>query len=168
MAVAPNVVSLRAGFFLENFLSAAPTIAADGAVYMTLPADRSLAMVSTRDIGDVASDMLLDRTWTGHLVRGVHGAADVTPTDVVRAAAVAIGRPLRYVQVPDEAMRDALLAMGANAHVAEEYPKLMRGLSTLDYVAERRTAETTTPTTIDDWARQVLAPAVEAATPARA
>ncbi len=168
--VAPNVVALRAGYFLENFLTSVPTLAADGpdgaAVYMTLPPERRHPMVAARDIGDVAATLLLDGTWRGHHVRGVHGAADTSPEEAVRAFAAALGRSVRYVQVPDASMRDALLGLGASAHVAEEYPKLMRGLARLDYAAEPRTAATTTPTTVDAWAREVLAPAVADARPA--
>jgi hypothetical protein len=159
----PDVASLRAGFFLENFLASVPTLAADGAVYMTLPPDRRHGMVAARDIGDVAAALLADDRWRGHLVRGVHGAADLSPAEAVQAFGRALGRTVRYVQVPDAAMRDALLGAGASAHVADEYPRLMAGLGTLDYRAEPRTAETTTPTTVDAWAREVLAPAVAAA-----
>jgi len=162
-AAAPGVVALRAGFFLENFLAAVPTIVGDGAVYMTLPPDRAMPLVATRDIGDVAADLLLDDGWHGHHVRGVHGAADVSVADAVRTFGAVLGRSLRYVEVPDAAMRDVLLGAGASAHVADEYPRLMRAIATLDYVAEPRTAHTTTPTTVAEWARTVLAPAVEGA-----
>lgn len=159
---APNVASLRAGFFMENFLSAVPTIAADGAVYMPLPAERRHPMVATRDIGEAAAAMLVDANWRGHVVRGVHGAADVSPAEAAAAFSVALGRPVRYTQVPGSAMRDALLGLGASAHVAEEYPLLMQGLGTQDYQVEPRTSATTTPTSIAEWSRTVLAPAVAA------
>lgn len=160
-AAAPDVTTLRAGFFLENFLSAAGSIAAEGNIYMTLPPDRPQAMVATRDIGDVAARVLLDRSWSGHVVRGVHGAADVTPAEVAATFSEVLGRPVRYVRVPDEGMQGALLGMGASPHVAEEYPKLMDAIGRLDYRAEPRTAETTTATTVAQWAREVLVPAVQ-------
>jgi uncharacterized protein YbjT (DUF2867 family) len=159
-AAAPGVVALRAGFFLENFLAAVPTIVGDGAVYMTLPPDRAMPLVATRDIGDVAADALLEGAWTGFQVRGVHGAADLSPTDVAEAFASALGRTVRYVRVDAAAARQGLLQAGASAHVADEYPRLMDGLAELDYQAEPRTPATTTPTTIAQWAREVLAPAV--------
>jgi len=167
-AAIPNVTALRAGFFLENFLAAAPTIATDGAVYMPLPPERRLPMVATRDVGDVAADLLLDDAWRGHVVRGVHGAADVSPSEAAQAFATALGRPVRYVPVPEAAVRDALLAAGASFHVADEYPRLLHRLGTLDYVAEPRTPTTTTPTSVAAWAREVLAPAVAALAPERA
>jgi uncharacterized protein YbjT (DUF2867 family) len=169
-AAVSDLTVLRAGFFFENFLAAVPTIAADGAVYMSLPPERRHPMVATRDIAAAAAAALLDDASHGHRVRGVHGAADVSPAEAVQAFSAALGRTVRYVQVPDAAMREGLIAAGASAHVADEYPRLMHGLGTLDYVAEPRTAETTTPTTVAEWARQVLAPAVAgvAAAPAAA
>jgi uncharacterized protein YbjT (DUF2867 family) len=160
---APHVLSLRAGFFFENFLGGVPTVADHGAIYLTLRPERRLAMVATRDIGDAAADALLGGGWTGFRVRGVHGPADLSPTDVAEALTSALGRPVRYVQVDAAAARQGLLQAGASAHVADEYPRLFHALGTLDYQAEPRTPETTTPTTIAEWARAVLVPAVAAA-----
>lgn len=163
-AAVPHVRSLRAGFFFENFLSAVPTLAADGAIYMTLPPERRLAMIAARDIGAVAAALLRDDAWTGHGVRGVHGPADLTPLEAARTIGEALGATARYVEVPDAAMRGALLGVGASPHVADEYPRLMRAIATVpDYQAEPRTAETTTPTTLAEWAVGVLAPAVQGA-----
>jgi uncharacterized protein YbjT (DUF2867 family) len=160
---APHVLSLRAGFFFENFLGAVPTIVGDGAIYLTLKPERRLSMVATRDIGDVAADALLDGGWTGCAPRGVHGAADLSPTDVASAFTAALGRPVRYVRVDAAAARQGLLQAGASAHVADEYPRLFAAFAELDYQAEPRTPETTTPTTIAQWAREALVPAVAAA-----
>lgn len=157
---APNVVSLRAGFFFENFLSAIPTLADHGAIYMSLRPDTPLAMVATRDIGDAAARWLLDAAWTGHHVHGVHGPADVTPAQAADAIGRAIGREVRYVQVSQEDARQALLGFGASEHVADEYSRLFTGLDVHAADREPRTAETTTPTTIETWARETIRPAL--------
>jgi hypothetical protein len=101
-------------------------------------------MVATRDIGDVAAAALLDDVWRRHRVRGVTARRRLARRGGA-AFSAALGRTVRYVQVPDAAMREGLLGAGASAHVADEYPRLMARLGTLDYVAEPRTAETTTP-----------------------
>jgi uncharacterized protein YbjT (DUF2867 family) len=157
---APDVVSLRAGFFMENFLAAVPTIADHGAIYMSLGPDTSLAMVATRDIGDVAARWLLDAGWSGHHVAGVHGPADLTPADVARAFSAVLGREVRYVQVSEEDARQALRGMGASEHVADEYSRLFTALDRHAADREPRTPETTTPTTIEAWARETLLPLV--------
>jgi uncharacterized protein YbjT (DUF2867 family) len=158
---APDVVSLRAGFFMENFLTAVPTIADHGAIYMTLTPDLPLAIVATRDIGDVAARWLLDTGWSGHHVRAVQGPADITPRDVARAFSGVLGREVRYVQVSEEDARQALRGMGASEHVADEYPRMFTAFNRHAADREPRTAETTTPTTIEAWARETLLPLVD-------
>lgn len=165
---APNVVSLRAGFFFENFLSAVPTITDHGTIYMTLAPDLSLAMVATRDIGDVAARWLLDAGWSGHHVRAVQGPADATPSDVARAFGRVLGREVRYVQVTEDDARQALRAMGAGEHVADEYPRMFTAFNRHAADREPRTAESTTPTTVEEWAREVLLPLVGEPAPAAA
>jgi uncharacterized protein YbjT (DUF2867 family) len=157
---APDVVSLRAGFFFENFLSAIPTIGDHGAIYMSLRPDTRLAMVATHDIGDVAARWLLDASWAGHHVRGVHGPADVTPAQAAEAIGRATGREVRYVQVSEEDARQALLGSGASEHVADEYARLFTGLDVHAADREPRTSETTTPTTIEAWARETIRPLI--------
>lgn len=160
---APNVVSLRAGFFFENFLGAVPTIADHGAVYMSSGADTRTPMVATRDIGDVAARWLLDGSWTGHHVRGVHGAADLTFAEAAAAIGAGVGREARYVQVPAEAAKEALMGFGSSEHVAGEYARMFTALDHAAGDHEPRTPETTTPTTLEAWAREVMRPMVEGA-----
>lgn len=160
-----NVAHLRAGSFMENFLNSIPTIAEQGAIYGAFPADMPLPMVATRDIGDVAARWLRDAAWTGRNVVGVHGPADVTHAEAARVVGDAVGRPVRYVAVPPEAVRDSLLQMGASRSVAEGYAGMLGGIVKVGpaYNAEPRTRETTTPTTMAEFARAVLRPALEKA-----
>lgn len=163
---APDVVSLRPGFFFENFLSAVPTLAGQGTIYMNNAPETRMAMIATRDIGDEAARWLLDASWSGHHVRPLHGPADLTFAEAAAAIGAGLGREVRYVQVPPEAVRQALLSVGASEHVAEEYTRLFVALDANAADREPRTPETTTPTTLEAWAREVLAPAVGAGEPA--
>jgi uncharacterized protein YbjT (DUF2867 family) len=119
-------------------------------------------MIATRDIAQVAAERLLDTTWSGHSSRGLHGPADITFTDVARAIGAALGRTVTYVQVPVEAAEDAMRSGGMSPAVVAGYGAMLRGLSKLGAAisAEPRRPETTTPTTIDEFARTVFAPAV--------
>lgn len=158
----PNVVALRAGFFVENLLSAVPTLAEQGAIYMSLRPDTRMPVVATRDIGDVAARWLLDAGWSGHQVIGVHGPADLTLDEAATAIGAALGREVRYVGVSQEDARQGLLSAGASEHVADEYSRLFTALDQNAADHEPRTADTTTPTTVEAWAREVLRPMVGA------
>src|SRR5262245_34787701 len=60
---AENVVNLRPGFFMENFLQQIEPIRNDGAIYVPLPGDFPYPFVATQDIGDIAAQLLLKTDW---------------------------------------------------------------------------------------------------------
>ena len=159
---APNVTHLRAGYFMENFLYHVDAIKGMGSVFMTVDPEVRLPMVATRDIGEVAARRLLDDGWTGHQRIGVHGPADLNHIEAAEALSEALGRNIDYVQVTPEQAHEALSSMGlpdgAIAAMLELYDGMSEGRMES---AEPRTAETTTPTTLTEWASEVLRPAVE-------
>src|SRR5687767_3613823 len=70
-----NVVHLRPGFFMENFLQQVEAIKNDGAIYDPIPIDLHYPIIATQDIGDIAAELLLKRNWSGQHIRGLHGPA---------------------------------------------------------------------------------------------
>src|SRR5215510_11920116 len=76
--VAENIVHLRPGFFMENFLQQIDSIKRDGATYELIPGDIPYPMIATQDIGDVAAELLHEAKWSGQSIRGLHGPADLT------------------------------------------------------------------------------------------
>jgi len=163
-AVAPDVAVLRCAFFMENLLQDAPTLAAQGAIYGPVPADKAFAIVATRDIAGVAAARLLDRSWGGHATIGVHGPEDVTYSRVAAILTEALGKPVTYVPVPLAAARQGMLDGGMPPFLAGLFTELLEAMSSgrLD-PAEPRTAESTTPTSLRAFAREVIRPAVAAA-----
>ena len=157
-----NVLHLRPGSFMENFLNQVPTIQSAGSIFAPSPGDVAVPTVATRDIGDVAAQELRDRSWTGRRYRGVHGPADLTGDQSAAILSEALGRPVRHVQVSPEQTRDAFLSMGASPAFADAYVEMYGGFARDPEPAEPRSPETTTPTTLDAWAREVLAPQVAA------
>ncbi len=162
-AAAPDVASLRAGWFMENFFANLPQIAAEGALYAAFPEDRALAMVATRDIGDVAARWLADPSWTGHRKLGVHGPADLTFAQAAAEIGAGLGREVRYVRVPIEGVTGAMAGMGASRSVQQNYAELIGTFGAEDVAEEPRTAETTTPTTLRQFAADTLHPALASA-----
>jgi uncharacterized protein YbjT (DUF2867 family) len=116
-------------------------------------------MVATRDIGDAAADALLDGSWTGHLVRPVQGPAEYTFAEIAQWISAEIGRDVRYVTVDREAVRGALLGAGATAAVADDLSLLYVGLAAHADDHEPRGSHVS-PTTMQEFVRTVIAPAV--------
>jgi uncharacterized protein YbjT (DUF2867 family) len=162
--VVPNLIRLRAGYFMDNFLQFAGSIAAEQSVYHAFPADKAMPMVATTDIGDVAAELLMDDTWSGDQVRGVHGPADLSHAEAAAAIGDALGSEVTYVQVPVEAVQEQMREMGLPGDVVANYGEMIRGLTNLSRSdVEPRTQATTTETTMKTFAERAIQPAVEGA-----
>ncbi|MDX1935443.1 MAG: NAD(P)H-binding protein [Capsulimonadales bacterium] len=161
-ATGANVLQLRPGYFYENFLASLPTIRDMGTIYGVPKPETVYPMIATRDIGEAAARQLLALDWKGERILGLHGPAD-TPSfgEAARILGEAIGKPVQYVQVPTSALQDQLRGMGASESVAVSYGELFEALDRGEQPAEPRTPETTTPTRLYDWAREVLAPLIQ-------
>jgi uncharacterized protein YbjT (DUF2867 family) len=101
-------VFLRPGGFATNTLGWAEMIRADGAVRWPY-GDAARSLIDERDIADVAVTALTSDVLDGqrpHLT----GPANLTQAEQVRLIGEAIGRPLRWIELPPELAREQLLA----------------------------------------------------------
>lgn len=154
---------LRPTFFFENFGAQAAAIRDAGAVFFPVPTTRQTGMIATADIARRAADLLLDLGWSGTEVVGLHGPRDLSYDEAAAALADALGRDVRAQEVPPEALAGQLAASGASPDWVDGFVRLYTSIGAPGYRAEPRTAETTTPTELADWARTSLRPALEAA-----
>jgi len=93
------VAFLRAAWFMEN---AAWDLAAarSGRIESYLqPLDRKIDMVSTKDIGRAAADLLREQ-WSGVRIVELSGPQKYSPRDETAAFATALGRDVKVVEVP--------------------------------------------------------------------
>ena len=154
-----SVTHLRAAYFMENYLFSVDTIRAAGSVFLPVRGNTRTPMVATQDIAEVAARQLQDDSWTGTRVRGVHGPQDLTFDEAAGILSETLGRPVHHVSVSADQAREALLGMGASPEMAGKYVEMYQSFDngTLN-VAEPRTPETTTPTTLADFGRVVMKP----------
>jgi uncharacterized protein YbjT (DUF2867 family) len=159
----PSVAALRAGYFMENFLQFVPSIAEEQTIYHAFPADWAWPMVATRDIGTTAASWLLDESWSGVEVQGVHGPGDLTHADAAAIIGEVLGTSVEYVEVPADAVEEQMREAGMSDNVAANYREMITGLAdhTLDDI-EPRTDGTTTATTMETFTQEVLKPAIDA------
>ncbi|WP_223633486.1 NmrA family NAD(P)-binding protein [Corallococcus sp. EGB] len=163
-AAAPNVVSLRAGFFMENLLRDVDSLVKAGAIFSVSPETKPLPMVATADIAAKAAEYLLDTSWTGHRCVGVHGPKDLTYPEVASILTEVLGQPVKYVRVGLEDLRKGMTGAGMPAFAVDNFVEMYGALldGRMD-PAEPRSKETTTPTTLAQFASTVLKPLVERA-----
>ena len=158
------VVHLRPGFFMENFFAQLDAIRDAGALFFPTSPDTETAMIATRDIADVAADLLRDRSWSGRRVLGLHGPRDYTYNEAAGVLADVLDREVRVQQVPVEGVVGQFKGYGASDDWARGMAELYSRIGDPEYYAdtEPRTGETTTPTTLRAFAEQALRPALNA------
>jgi uncharacterized protein YbjT (DUF2867 family) len=108
---------LRPQSFMQNTLAAAPTVAAEGVIYQPFGRGR-LAMIDARDVAEVAAQVLTDAGHEGQ-VYTLTGPAALSFDDVAQALSAALGKDVRYVDVPLAAAKAAMLRRGVPEWVAE-------------------------------------------------
>jgi uncharacterized protein YbjT (DUF2867 family) len=148
-----NVLCLRPGYFVENTLPQAKAIRQMGSVVAPLRPDLKLRMIATRDIGAAAADALLHPSIGGKQTRELLGQRDLTYTEVATIIGQAIGKPdLKYIQVPDDQFRAALVQMGMSEQFARLLLEMTAALNSGHMRAlEPRTLQNTTPTSFETF-----------------
>src|ERR1700760_2302926 len=86
------------------------------------------AMVATHDIGTTAAKALLEGGRGKRFIE-LAGPKDYTPSEVAEALAKVTGKPIALQVGPIDAMKDALVGAGVNAHWAGLYQEMTRNLN---------------------------------------
>jgi uncharacterized protein YbjT (DUF2867 family) len=103
---------LRPHFFMQNLLMTAGSVKAEGAFYWDMGSGR-LGMIDVRDIGAFAASVLTSAADLHHgKIYTLTGPAAVSFAEVATALGDALGKPVRYVPVPHDAARRAMLEQG--------------------------------------------------------
>jgi uncharacterized protein YbjT (DUF2867 family) len=118
---------LKPTFFMQNTMMAAQTIASDGVIYLAMK-DGKLAMIDLRDIVDAAVAVL---TSSGHEGKSyiLTGPAAISFHDVAATFSKVLGKDVKYVSVPGEAVLDSMLGVGMPEWIAKGYVELFEGFS---------------------------------------
>lgn len=156
-----HAVHLRAGYFFENWMANIGLIKGAGINGGGLAPDVPIPMIASRDIAVTAAGLLANPVFTGQRTREIQGPRNYTAREATAILGAAIGRPdLSYNQFPDPEVKNALLGAGFSEAMANRYVEMSRSLSNGSSKAlEPRSASTTTPTTLEEFARTVFAPA---------
>jgi len=150
-----NIVHLRAAFFMENFSFSLELIRNQNINGSALKGDLSIPMIATRDIAQVAAQLLLSKEFSGQSTRELLGQRDLSMQEATQIIGKAIGKEgLPYVQFPYAQAEQAMVGMGMSQDVA-------RSLSEMDQAMnegrvrplEKRSAANTTPTSFEQFAQ---------------
>ena len=163
--IASTGVSYRAltmPSFMDNLLRQVQPIRNQGMFVSPIAGDRRNPTCATRDIAAVAARLLLDSTWSGHDHVAVLGPEDLSFNDMAQVMSEVLGKPVRFQQIPGEAFKARLLELGTSEAMAQATLDMMLAKNEGLDNAERRTPQSTTPTSFRQWCEEVLKPAVRA------
>ncbi len=148
-----NVLHLRPGYFMENFLEQVKFIQQDSAVYFPYASNHDIPWISTDDIGDEVARYLLDDCWSGQWTRNLMGPENLTLSEITAILSQVLNRSIDYVQVTVESVQQQLALLGATPNVQQELGNLFRALGDPDGIyATARTPEAITTTTFEQFA----------------
>lgn len=160
----PELTVLRPDRFLQNFLAAAPAIAAGELADPAGPGARGY--LDARDIAEVAlAELLADRPAGGAIDLSGPGALSVG--ELAQVFGSALGRPVRYREVPlDDRWRAGLAQVGVPGEVIDGLAGLYRnyraeGVAGLGDGVQRVLGRA--PRTAGEFAADEFAPAARAA-----
>lgn len=117
-------------------------------------------MIATRDIGAYAGDRLSKLDFSGKSVSDLLGERDLTMTEATAVLGKAIGKPeLPYVQFGYEDAIQGMVQAGISPDVAKSYAEMGKAFDEGLIPPVRRTSQNTTSTSLEEFAKNVFAPA---------
>ena len=159
---APSVTFLRPTYFMENFFMAQAGIRQAGSIFLPVSGKTTLPMIATKDIADAACHALLDTESTGVRIVPLHGPRDYSFDEAAEIIGKAVGKEVKHVSITPEQTRDALISMGLTEGVADTMVEMYTAMDKGILVDEDpRSAESTTPTTLEEFAKETIAPVLK-------
>src|SRR5919107_5328415 len=149
---------LRPNLFMQGLLNFRSTIATQSAFYAAA-GDAEVSAVDVRDIAEVAVAALTESGHEGKLYE-LTGPQALTHAEMAERLSRSLGRRVAFVDIPPEAMRDALLGVGLPVWQAdgllEDYAHYRRGEAAA-VTSSVRDAIGKAPRSFDEFARDYAA-----------
>lgn len=155
-----NYRALTMPSFMDNLLRQGEAIKNRGVFFSPIAGDRRMPTCATRDIAEVAVDVLLEESWTGVGHRAVLGPQDLSFDDMAGVMTEVLGWEVRFHQIDGAAYKANLMNNGMSDAMAQGMLDMAMAKNDGLDNAEPRTPEATTPTTFRQWCEKVLRPAL--------
>ncbi|WP_282636494.1 NAD(P)H-binding protein [Sphingobacterium thalpophilum] len=147
-----DVLALRPGYFMENFLMQKDLIVQKGIFNFPYDPEHDIPFISTDDIADAAAKYLVDKQWSGHWKLHLMGKENLTMTQIAQLFSKHLNKTVRYEKVSINHFENLFRSFGANEVVIEEMVELFEALGDPNGVyALPRTFETTTATSFSKF-----------------
>jgi uncharacterized protein YbjT (DUF2867 family) len=118
---------LKPTFYMQNLMMAAGTISSDGVIYWDMH-NGKLGMIDVRDIAEAAHNVI---TTEGHEGKSyiLTGPRAISFNEIAEVFSEKLGKEVKYINVPGEASKQAMVGMGIPEWIADGYVELSQGFS---------------------------------------
>jgi uncharacterized protein YbjT (DUF2867 family) len=149
-----HVLHLRPTYFMENLLMNIPLIKQKGIAGSAVRGDIKFAMIATRDIASYVVDRLVKRDFEGKTFRDLLGQRDLSLGEATSIIGRSIGMPdLKYAQFSYDDTAKWMAGMGISEDLCRLIVEMSKAMNDgIICVNRPRTADNTTPTSIEDYA----------------
>jgi len=144
--------------FMDNLLRQVELIKNQGMFSLPISGDLKQPSACTRDIAATAAKLLLDHTWNGVASAPVLGPEDLSYNDMAKIMSEVLGKPILFQQSSAESLKARLIALGMSEAMAQGHVDMWTAYGEGLDTAERRTPQSTTPTSFRQWCGEVLKP----------
>ena len=161
--IASSGVSYRAltmPSFMDNLLRQAEPIARNGVFSLPIDGDLKLPSAASSDVARVAARLLRDHSWTGVASVPILGPEDLSYNEMARVLSEVLGRPVRFEQISNDAFKARLIGRGMSDAMARGNVDMWIAKGEGIDSAEKRTPESSTPTSFREWANEAFKPRV--------
>ncbi len=110
---------LRAASFMQNFLNHAQTVREQGKVFTANP-DGKVAMVDTRDVAEIAGNILANPTPHDTNTYRLTGGEALSEREAAAELSRVLGREIEVVEISDEEAQGAMTRMGLQEWLVED------------------------------------------------
>jgi uncharacterized protein YbjT (DUF2867 family) len=154
----PELVHLRAGFFMENLLQGVDQMVATGIFAWPFSPHRPMPMVAAADVGTRVVALLTADSFRGPRVWELHGGGDYAMDQAVAILGQAVGRPdARYVQAEYASARDGMIRAGLSASFTDAVMQTARSFNDREtWALEPRSPGNTTATSLERFAASLF------------
>jgi uncharacterized protein YbjT (DUF2867 family) len=135
---------LRPAYFMENFGMILGAATGQGVLPAFFATDRKVPMIATPDIGKAAADALLDPPAANRVIE-LAGPAEVSFEDAAALLSKRLGKPVKAIRVPDEAIVPSLTGVGVSENVAGLYKEMSQAMDSglMAYTGQPRRGQVT-------------------------
>ena len=155
-----NYRALTMPTFMDTIAWQTEPIKTKGMFSSPISGDRKLPTCATRDIAAAATVLLTDSSWSGVGSVPLLGPEDLSYNDMANIMSEVLGQPIRFQQTTFDDFKATLTSRGDSEAFAQGMVDMMKAKNEGLDNAERRTAQSSTPTSFRQWCQEVLKPAV--------